>query len=306
MKVRIGTRASKLARIQSAQIGSQLEQAGHVVETIVIRTAGDRSRKPFAAIGAPGVFVREIEAALLAGRIDLAVHSYKDLPAQGTAGLVVASVPKRLDPADLLLTRRQDALRSGLLQLPAAARVGTAAKRREVWLHHWRPDLKVLLLRGNLNTRLRRLEHGDFDAIVIAAAGLDRLQSLESGVAPPFQVMTRIRLDPEVFVPAPAQGALALQIREHDRSTRALVAGFNHPESERQVRAERALLRRVDGGCNLPFGAWCRSVAGGGLEMIAMLGSGDSVLRARGQGREAEALAEKLWRQLCETPGDQR
>lgn len=302
MIVRIGTRASRLARIQSGQIGGELEAAGHAVEYVVIKTAGDRSQGlPFAAIGAPGVFVREIESALIERRIDLAVHSYKDLPSQGTAGLTVAAVPPRLDPADLLLARPGSARRLGFLPLAPRARVGTASKRREVWLQHLRPDLSVLLLRGNLTTRLRRLQDGDFDAIVLAAAGLARLEQpgpASLGKALALDGVVRTRLDPEIFVPAPSQGALALQVREPDGALREVMARFNHPESERAVGAERVLQHRVEGGCSLPFGAWCRGGKGRRLELIAMLGTDGGPLRVRAQGTDPEALAETVWQEL--------
>ncbi|HUL80865.1 MAG TPA: hydroxymethylbilane synthase, partial [Gammaproteobacteria bacterium] len=177
--LRLGTRGSDLARTQSTTIADALRAAGHDVELTIIKTAGDRDQSAsFGSIGAQGVFVREIEQALVARRIELAVHSFKDLPTQSPAELVIGAVPKRVDPADLLLVRAGEIAGNATDWLPLrpGARVGTSSARRRVWLAHFRPDLDILPLRGNVPTRIKRLRAGDFDAILLAAAGVERLR----------------------------------------------------------------------------------------------------------------------------------
>ena len=220
-KLKLGTRGSDLARTQSETIAAALRRAGYDVELTIIKTSGDQNQTAlFGSIGPQGVFVREIEQALVERRIELAVHSFKDLPTSSPAELVVAAVPARIDPADLLLVRRS-ALADGDDWMPVAqgARVGTASARRRVWLRHFRPDLEIEPLRGNVPTRVRKLAEGAFDAILLAAAGVERLQA-EQRLAGLDDIEVR-RLDPRRFVPAPAQGALALQCRRDDASVLA-------------------------------------------------------------------------------------
>ncbi|MFI5309996.1 MAG: hydroxymethylbilane synthase [Gemmatimonadales bacterium] len=305
MKLRIGTRGSMLARAQAADVALRLEGLGHETETVVISTAGDRQTdRAFADVGAFGIFVREIEAALLDGRVDVAVHSYKDLPSRSPAGLVIAAVPERVDVADLLLARPHavDA-GGGALPLCRGARVGTSAARRQALLRQLRPDLDVGQLRGNVPTRVRSLAEGRFDAVVLAAAGVARLELVMDAMSPlvPADVV-RTRLDPDVFVPAPAQGAIAVQVRADAPAVREAVARIDDPRTSRALRAERAVLALAEGGCTLPFGAWCRERADGMLHLVSVLGREDgTVARTEVTGDDPEAVAAAGWRALSAT-----
>ena len=241
----------------------------------------------FGSIGPQGVFVREIEQALVERRIELAVHSFKDLPTKSPAELTIAAVPERVDAADLLLVRR-DALAGSdgdWLPLKTGARVGTASARRRVWLAHFRPDLRIEPLRGNVPTRIRRLEEGGFDAIVLAAAGVERLhaeQRLGAGIAV-------LRLDPQRFVPAPAQGALAVQCRRDDCACSRRSRSIDHAPSRAAVTAERDALARAEGGCDVAFGAYC-TAAGSHYELIAMHERAGVVRTARVAGADPATL----------------
>jgi hydroxymethylbilane synthase len=301
VRIRIGTRGSALALAQAGEVARRLGAAGHETETVVIHTEGDRvADRPFAEVGAFGVFVREIEAALLEGRVDVAVHSYKDLPSQRPAELVVAAAPERVDVADVLLARREATAPGGVIPLREGATVGTSSARRQAQLRHLRPDLAHAPLRGNVPTRIRSLAEGRFDAIVLAAAGLLRLQRNAPGGAPlvPDGIVTT-RLDPAVFVPAPGQGALAVQVRRDDDAVRRAVEPLDDPATARALAAERAALARAEAGCVVPFGAWCRVKADGRLLLVAVLGGADGVLsRAEASGEDPDALAEAVWRGL--------
>src|SRR5579862_2968238 len=288
MRLRIGTRGSMLARAQAADVAGRLEALGHETETVIISTAGDRQTdRAFADVGTFGIFVREIEAALLDGRVDVAVHSYKDLPSRSPEGLVIAAVPERMDAADLLLARPLVADPKGdVLPLRAGSRVGTSAARRQCLLRHLRPDLDVAQLRGNVPTRIHALTEGRYDAIVLAGAGVARLERLPGATTPlvPSDV-TRTRLDPATFVPAPAQGAIAVQVRGDAADVRRAVAAIDDPRTARALRAERAALALAEGGCTLPFGAWCSEGASGELVLLAVLGRQDgTIVRAEGRG----------------------
>jgi hydroxymethylbilane synthase len=305
-KLRLGTRGSELARTQSSTVAAALERLGFEVELTIIKTSGDQNTtSPFASIGPQGVFVREIEQALVERRIDLAVHSFKDLPTKSPPELVIAAVPARVDPADLLLVRR-DALADmdvrgraagdDWLPLKPGARVGTASARRRAWLTHFRPDLVIDPLRGNVPTRVRRLEDGTFDAIVLAAAGVERLQA-EQRLGSALAGITVLRLDPKRFVPAPAQGALAIQCRSDDARVRAALASIDDAPSRAAVTAERDALARAEGGCDVAFGAYCE-VVGGKHELVAMLERGGAVHTARVQGANPGALGAAVWMKL--------
>ena len=305
MRLRIGTRNSHLARAQSAGVAERLAADGHATELVPIATAGDQSRAPvFAAIGPQGVFVREINQALAAGTIDLAVHSYKDVPTTGADGLAVAAVPARLDAADCLLVRAERVDRDGgFLPLPAGARVGTSSVRRQAWLRHLRADLAPVPLRGNVPTRIRRLREGGYDAIVLAAAGLERLQAggARQRAALDLTGITVVRLDPGQFVPAPAQGALALQCRRDRADVRAALAPLDHPATRRAVDAERRLLGRLEGGCELAFGAHC-APREDDCVIDTMLEREGRIYMESGRGAEPLAVAEGLWQRLCAPP----
>lgn len=260
MKLRLGTRGSHLARTQAAGVADRLAELGHEAELKIISTAGDRSTATsFGSIGPQGVFVREIEHALLAGEVDIAIHSYKDLPTQSPDDLTIGAVPERLDPADVLvMTRAAAADSAGVLPIASGARVGTASARRQAWIRHLRPDVSAAPIRGNVPTRISRLR-ADLDGVVLAAAGIQRLRrSPLDGVADPVTDEFVVhRLGPQDFVPAPAQGALAIQCRRADDGLRKLLKSLDHAATRQAVAAERNLLARVEGGCDLAFGAWC-------------------------------------------------
>jgi len=301
-KLRLGTRGSELARTQSGTVAAALERLGFAVELTIIKTSGDQNTtSAFASIGPQGVFVREIEQALVAGHIELAVHSFKDLPTKSPPELVIGAVPTRVDPADLLLVRRAALAGAGddWLPLKAGARVGTASARRRAWLAHFRPDLVVEPLRGNVPTRVRRLEEGNFDAIVLAAAGVERLQA-EQRLGSALGDVSLVRLDPKRFVPAPAQGALAIQCRRDDARVLAALSSIDDAPSRAAVTAERDALARAEGGCDVAFGAYCSSV-GGQLELVAMLERGGTVHVARVEGGNPAALGTAVWTKLEST-----
>ena len=269
MILRLGTRGSHLARTQAAGVAGKLAEFGHDAKLSIISTAGDLSTATsFGSIGPQGVFVREIEYALLAGEVDIAIHSYKDLPTQSPDDLTIGAVPERLDPADVLvMTRAAAADSAGALPIASGARVGTASARRQAWIRHLRPDIGVVAIRGNVPTRINRLRT-DLDAVVLAAAGIQRLRrSPLNGVTDPVTdefVVHRLR--PVDFVPAPAQGALAIQCRRADARICELLESLDHAATRRSVAAERNLLARVEGGCDLAFGAWCTAVGPRALE----------------------------------------
>ena len=302
MKLRIGTRGSALALAQSGDVASRLRAQGHEAEIVVISTTGDRvTDRAFADVGAFGVFVRELEVALLEGTIDAAVHSYKDVPSRMPLGLVIAAVPERIDAADVLLVQR-DALQleRGTIPLADRARVGTSATRRRALLLGARPDLAPGLLRGNVPTRVRTLTEGTFDAIVLAAAGLARLARAdgEHRFVLPDDIVT-VRLDPATFVPAPSQGAIAVQVRENDMAARKAVGALDDLDCRRSIQTERAALHLADGGCTLPFGAWCTTAENGMLTLIAALGLEDgTIARSAATGTEPQAVAAAAWHEL--------
>jgi hydroxymethylbilane synthase len=306
-RLRLGTRGSELARTQSDTVAAALRQAGFDVELTIIKTSGDQNTTAtFGSIGPQGVFVREIEQALVERRIELAVHSFKDLPTKSPAELVVAAVPARVDPADLLLVRR-NALAGDAgdwLPLKRGARVGTASARRRVWLAHFRPDLDVVPLRGNVPTRVRKLEQGDLDAIVLAAAGVERLRT-EQRLGSTLTDVEVVRLEPTRFVPAPAQGALALQCRRDDATVLAALKRIDHAPSHAAVTAERDALARAEGGCDVAFGAYCVAhggMHGGAHELIAMHERAGRVRAARVQGHDVRALGAAVWAKLDGEP----
>ncbi|MEF3169334.1 MAG: hydroxymethylbilane synthase [Deltaproteobacteria bacterium] len=243
--LRLATRKSVLAVTQSTWVKDRLEalNPGLDVELVRITTKGDRILDvPLARIGGKGLFVKDIEEALLAGEADFAVHSLKDVPAEVPEGLEVSVFPEREDARDAFISRNGVALAA----LPSGSRVGTSSLRRMVQLRSRRPDLDIISLRGNLDTRLRKLDAGEFDAILLAAAGLNRLGL--AGRVTEF-------LDPEVMLPAVGQGALALEFRTDDTVTRRILAPLHHQETAVCVTSERAFLSRLEGGCQVPIGA---------------------------------------------------
>ena len=239
--IRIGTRGSLLATTQAGTIRDQLIAGGHRAELVIITTEGDRSAKPVAEIGV-GVFTAALREAIAAGQVDMAVHSYKDLPTAPDERFVIAAVPRREDPRDALVAR--DGLVLG--ELPAGSVIGTSSVRRAAQLRALGLGLEIRPLRGNLDTRLNRVSSGDFDAIVVARAGLARLGRLGDVTE---------TLEAVQMLPAPAQGALALECRAGDTGLAALLAGFDDPESRIAVTAERTLLAALEAGCSAPVGA---------------------------------------------------
>ncbi len=293
MNVVIGTRGSKLALAQSEGVAAQLRALGAGVELRIIRTTGDVHAGPLAETG-DGVFVREIEQALLRGEVSLAVHSMKDLPTGRREGLVIAAVPRREDPADALLSRAG----VGLDRLPAGSRIGTGSVRRSAQLKAHRPDLVFLPIRGNVDTRLRKLESGDYDAIVLAVAGLTRL-----GMADRISE----RLPYSVSLPAPGQGALALQAREDDAETAELAGWLEDTATRAAVTAERAFLEKLAGGCMVPVGALGK-VEGDRLSLDGVVADPEGRRSFRGQeagpASDPEAVGRALAARLLEQGAD--
>lgn len=303
MKLRLGTRGSALALTQSETVAARLREAGHEVELVVIRTAGDRSQSPsFGSIGAQGVFVRDIERALLDDRIDLAVHSFKDLPTASPKELVIAAIPPRVDAADMLIVRESaydEANADGDAPLPlgAAARVGTSSVRRAAWIRHFRSDLATVPLRGNVPTRIGKLRDGAYEAIVLAAAGMTRLTESGDSLENVLTGLVTLRLDPRSFVPAPAQGALAVQCRAGRTQIREILTALDDAPTRTAVTIERDALHRAEGGCNTAFGAYCEAVDSG-YAVTAMLERGGRIMTVEVTGETAEAVDETLWRRI--------
>jgi len=250
-KLRIGTRGSKLAMWQAHFTQEKLSAIGVESELIIIKTTGDQIQHlSFDKMEGKGFFTKEIEDALLRGEIDLAVHSMKDLPTNAPEGLVISAVSYREDPSDILLINKNITEKGKLLQLPENARVGTSSSRRKGQLLDVRPDLHLVDIRGNVPTRIQKLEQGDFDAIVLASAGLARLDIDTSS----FHVT---RFDPTEIVPAPAQGVLAMQTMANDIQTRKILMGIHHSEVSDVTNVERKVLNLMNGGCQMPLGVYC-------------------------------------------------
>lgn len=285
--VRLGTRASALARAQTGQMARALLEAhpGLELEVVAISTSGDRSQstnQPGPDWGS-GVFVKELESALLREDIDLAVHSLKDVPPIISSELTLAAIPVREDPLDVLVTTDG----RGLEDLAPGVRVGTSSARRAAFLRASRPDLHFVPIRGNVETRLRKLAEGQYEAIVLARAGLRRLE------LDPACVL----LEPELLPPAPGQGALAIQSRAGDREMIALVEALHDPATAAAVRAERRLMVDLDGGCRLPIGALGTPQQDGVLHLLGGIATDDgtlSVAAASGRLDAPEELADQL------------
>jgi hydroxymethylbilane synthase len=285
----IGTRGSALARWQAEWVKARLQAAhpGLDVSLAIIKTTGDKILDvPLAKVGGKGLFVKEIEEALLAGTVDLAVHSMKDVPTALPDPLHLAAVPRREDPFDALISRAA----VPLAKLPAGATIGTSSLRRQAQLLAYRPDLKIVSLRGNLDTRLRKVSEGAMDAIVLAAAGLRRLGWADR--------ITEI-LPPAVSLPAIGQGALGIECRREDERVNDLVRALDDPETAACVAAERAFLTRLEGGCQVPIAAYATlQVEGLTLEGLIAGVRGERVLRERIVGARGDGP--KLGRELGE------
>jgi hydroxymethylbilane synthase len=291
--ITIATRGSKLALWQAEHIAARLRERhpGLAVELLKIKTTGDKILDvPLAKVGGKGLFVKEIEEALLDGRADIAVHSMKDVPAVLPAGLVIGAVPQREDPTDALLSVAYD----GLAGLPRGARVGTSSLRRQAQLAALRPDLAIETLRGNLDTRVKKLLSGQFAAIVVASAGLNRL-----GLAAP----KRHTLAPPEFLPAVAQGALGIELRADRADVASLLAFLDHEPTRLAVTAERAFLAGLEGGCQVPIAAWS-VLENGRLILTGFVADtrGSRAVRLAESGSASEA--ERIGRVLAERVKD--
>lgn len=254
MNLRIGSRGSQLALWQANHIAGLLRVEGYSVEIEVIKTTGDGLQEvTFAQVRSKGMFTKEIEEALAEGRIDLAVHSLKDLPTELPEPFALAATPPRVDPRDVFVSAHY----SNLAALPQSARVGTSSQRRRAQLKALRPDVEAIEFRGNVDTRLRKLAEGQVDAILLAAAGLDRLGRTD---------WVRERLNPQDFCPAAGQGALGIETRKDDAATIAAVSFLDDADTRFAVTVERAALAALGGGCQVPIGIHCRPAVDAGHE----------------------------------------
>ena len=287
LQLKIGTRGSPLALAQANDVRARLAAAhgelaeAGAIETHIIKTSGDKFvDRPLADIGGKGLFTKEIEEALSAGAIDIAVHSMKDVPTWLPDGLEIACILAREDPRDALIG---DGL-SGLADLPQGGRVGTASLRRRAQLLHVRPDLEITMLRGNVATRVRKVAEGEIDATILAVAGLKRLDCAEHIAA---------ALAPEEMLPAVAQGAIGVECRADDGRVLAYLAALNDSESAQRVAAERALLAALDGSCRTPIAALAEITAGGRLYLRALIArpDGTTIHRAEREGPAADGVA---------------
>jgi len=285
--LRIGTRGSQLALWQANHVAGLLRERGREVQIEIIKTTGDAlAEVAFSEVGIKGMFTKEIEEALGEGRIDLAVHSLKDLPTDLPNGFAIAAVMKREDPRDALVSTRF----SNLRQLPARARVGTSSLRRVAQLKALRPDLEVRPVRGNVDTRLRKLESGEFDAVILAAAGLVRLGK---------QDRIKQYFSCDEMTPAPGQGALAIEINDGREDLQKILAFFDDADSRACTTCERALLAALGGGCQVPIGAYAECL-GGKMRLIAKVAQpdGSRVLTEHGEGSDPNRLGKELGEKL--------
>ena len=288
-RLRIATRKSPLALWQSEHVAARLRAAhpGLEVELVPLSTRGDEVLdRSLAAIGGKGLFLKELELAMQRGQADCAVHSLKDVPMDLDAGFALAAILERGDHADAFVSNHYASPDA----LPHGARVGTSSLRRQAQLRARRPDLQLVDLRGNVNTRLARLDAGDYDAIVLACAGLQRLG---------FDARIRARLDAPLWLPAPAQGAIAIECREDDGATRALCAALDHPATRHCVDAERAMNRALHGSCHVPVAALAR-LDGERLSLSGLVGSVSEGTLVRAAADADVAMAEALGNEVAE------
>jgi hydroxymethylbilane synthase len=303
-KLRIGSRGSQLALWQASHISALLRVRGHEIEIEIIQTTGDKiTDVPLAMVGTKGglgkgIFTKEIEEALAVGRVDLAVHSLKDLPTELPPGFEIAAITKREDPRDAFCSRHY----SSFQELPQKARVGTSSLRRQAQLKAVRPDLDIHPLRGNVDTRLRKLEQGEYDAIILAAAGLKRLGKTE---------LIKQIIPAEIMCPAAGQGALGIEIRLGDTTTRQHLEFLNDPAARAATTCERALLNSLGGGCQVPIGAFAEvrpDMRNGNLHLESIVADpdGSTLLRDSRDARveDAEALGNAAGAALLSRGGD--
>ncbi|MDA1140411.1 MAG: hydroxymethylbilane synthase [Planctomycetota bacterium] len=285
----IGTRGSALALVQSNWVAGELRKVWPDlnVELKQISTTGDnRNNVPFAQAGGKGIFTKEIDLAQVNGEVDIAVHSMKDVPTVLVAGLTISAVPRRECPNDVGITRE-----GPFSELPRNATIGTSSIRRQAFLKAWRPDLNVIEFRGNVDTRLRKLKEGQVDAIILAAAGLHRLGIEHDGEALPFELM----------LPAPGQGALAITARDSDERVKELLSRLDHPPTHTAADMERALLGKLGGSCQIPFGAQATPLnSEGDFELVAAIchPNGSSQISARQAGKGGSELDIQVFEEL--------
>jgi hydroxymethylbilane synthase len=292
--LRIGSRGSQLALWQANHIAARLREGGHQVEIKIIRTTGDKiTEVALAEVGTKGMFTKEIEEALAEEQIDLAVHSLKDVPTEIPPGFTLAAILRREDPRDAFCSVRYESMD----RLPHAARVGTSSLRRHAQLKALRPDLDIHPLRGNVDTRLRKLQDGQYDAIILAAAGLRRLGTTD---------LLRQVIPDELMCPAPGQGALAIEIRAHDAITAKHVKFLDDAAARAATSCERALLARLGGGCQVPIGALAEMRDGElHLKAVVARADGTKVLRESGDGFDPVLLGEAVAETLLERGADE-
>ena len=294
----IGSRGSQLALWQAKWIAARLAERGQETRIEIIKTTGDKiTDVPLAKVGTKGLFTKEIEEALLDGRIDLAVHSLKDLPTEIPLGLTIGAIMEREDVHDVFISHSQKAHKS-LDELPHGAMIATGSLRRKCQLLHHRPDLQIIDIRGNVPTRLQKLAASSWDGVILAKAGLTRLNLTD-------WITETIPTD--IILPAVGQGAIAIEVRAGDQTFRSLVATVNHEPTAIATRAERTLLASLEGGCQVPIGAYAR-IKDGAFVMDALIGSldGKKVIRStiHGDPSQAETLANTLARTLLQSGGD--
>jgi hydroxymethylbilane synthase len=292
-RLRIGSRGSQLALWQANHISALLRERGHEVELEIIKTTGDKiTDVALAKVGTKGMFTKEIEEALAEGRIDLAVHSLKDLPTELSQGFEIAAVTTRENPRDVFCSRNYESIED----LPRGALVGTSSLRRQAQLKAVRPDLEIRPLRGNVDTRLRKLEAGEYDAIILAAAGLNRLGKTQ---------LVRQVIPFEVMCPAAGQGALGIEIRAGDSVTRQHLAFLDDAEARATTTCERALLNKLGGGCQVPIGAFAEVREGRlHLEAIVAEPDGSKILRESLDGTDPVQLGESVGEMLLQRGGE--
>ena len=291
-RLRIGSRGSQLALWQANHVKALLLQQGHEVEIEVIHTTSDKiTDVPLAKVGTKGMFTKEIEEALADGRIDLAVHSLKDLPTELSAGFDIAAITQREDPRDAFCSHKFQSIE----ELPQGARVGTSSLRRQAQLQALRRDLEIHPLRGNVDTRLRKLEAGEYDAIILAAAGVHRLGKTSA---------VRQQIPAKIMCPAAGQGALAIEIRAGDNATAKHLEFLDNDSARTTTTCERALLNKMGGGCQVPIGALAEMRDGKlHLEAIVARPDGTKVLRESGSGADPVKLGEEVGGRLLRQGG---
>jgi len=292
-RLRIGSRGSQLALWQAHHISGLLRERGHEVDLQIIKTTGDKiTDVALAKVGTKGMFTKEIEEALADGSIDLAVHSLKDLPTELSPGFEIAAITTRENPRDVFCSSKYE----NIDDLPRGARVGTSSLRRQAQLKAVRPDLEIFPLRGNVDTRLRKLEAGEYDAIILAAAGLYRLGKTE---------LVRQVISADMMCPAAGQGALGIEIRAGDTATRQHLTFLDDAAARATTTCERALLNKLGGGCQVPIGAFAE-VRNGRLHLEAIVADpdGSKVLRESRDGSDPVELGESVGQTLLERGGD--